>query len=110
MYCATSPASHHPFESVIDSNLSFFHFEIAILPVLILSEFLLFISISTSSRGNPTLSLPFKKSLDEDSDKNASEIVEGEADVIQEDESEVVNDSEDKPVDTEEEKEEDPKS
>ena len=53
---------------------------------------------------------PFKKSLDEDSDKNASEIVEGEADVIQEDESEVANDSEDKPVDSEEEKEEDPKS
>ena len=53
---------------------------------------------------------PFKKSLDEDSDKNASEIVEGEADVIQEDKSEVANDSEDKPVDSEEEKEEDPKS
>ena len=53
---------------------------------------------------------PFKKSLDEDSDKNPPEIVEGEADVIQEDESEVVNDSEDKPVDSEEEKEEDPKS
>ena len=53
---------------------------------------------------------PFKKSADEDSDKNAPEIVEGEADVIQEDESEVVNDSEDKPVDSEEEKEEDPKS
>ena len=53
---------------------------------------------------------PFKKSLDEDSDKNAPEIVEGEADVIQEDEYEVANDSEDKSVDTEEEKEEDPKS
>ena len=53
---------------------------------------------------------PFKKSLDEDSYKNTSEIVEGEADVIQEDESEVVNDSENKSVDNEEEKEEDPKS
>ena len=53
---------------------------------------------------------PFKKSLDEDSDQNAPEIVEGEADVIQEDESEVVNDSEDKSDDIEEEKEEDPKS
>ena len=53
---------------------------------------------------------PFKKSADEDSDKNSSEIVEGEADVIQEDESEVVNDSEDKSEDNEEEKEEDPKS
>ena len=54
---------------------------------------------------------PFKKSLDEDSDKNAPEIVEGEADVIQEDESEeAFNDSEDKPADSEEEKEEDPKS
>tara|TARA_B110000008_G_scaffold30907_1_gene27706 strand:- start:872 stop:1261 length:390 start_codon:yes stop_codon:yes gene_type:complete len=41
---------------------------------------------------------PFKKSLDEDSDKNSSEIVEGEADIIQEDESEVANDSEDKSV------------
>ena len=53
---------------------------------------------------------PFKKSLDEDSDKNPPEIVEGGADVIQEDESEVVNDSEDKSEDNEEEKEEDPKS
>ena len=54
---------------------------------------------------------PFKKSSDEDSDKNAPEIVEGEADVIQEDESEeAFNDSEDKPADSEEEKEEDPKS
>ena len=54
---------------------------------------------------------PFKKSLDEDSDKNSPEIVEGEADVIQEDESEeAFNDSEDKPADSEEEKEEDPKS
>ena len=53
---------------------------------------------------------PFKKSLDEDSDKNSPEIVEGQADIIQEDESEVANDSEDKSVDTEEEKEEDPKS
>ena len=54
---------------------------------------------------------PFKKSLNEDGDMNAPEIVEGEADVIQEDESEeAFNDSEDKPADSEEEKEEDPKS